>query len=240
MKKYKNPPIARMLCTLNFKRSDLNAWKSVYIGSIYEGVKKIFPKSEDRTRVDHTFDIAKREFSIKKEKETFFLDEVNHISVSISENKLEFSQDTIYSGWESNLPKIIKVLKDYLEISQQPVLGCINLRYINKIFIPNSVVEESEYFNTYINYKAIKEDCSRFEIRLSFQYKDGFLDILLLPVPSPEKREESLFVLDLCYRVTNIKNNNIEQIKKQLDTAHTNIEDTFEKILTEKAKALFQ
>ena len=227
MKKYKNPPIARMLCTLNFKRSDTNAWKSVYIGSIYEGVKKFFPKSEDRIRVDHTFDIARREVSIKKEKETFFLDETNRISVSISESKLEFSQESMYSGWEDNLPKIIKVLKDYLEVSKQPLLENVDLRYINKIFIPNSVVKASDYFNTYVNYKALQRNCSRFEIRLSLPYDDGSLNIILLPIPS--SNEESLFVLDLCYRITNIKNGDIGEIEKQLDAAHTNIEDAFEK-----------
>ncbi len=244
MKKYIHPPVSKMLCTLNFKRSDSNAWKSVYIGSIYEGVKEFFPKSEDRIRVDHTFDIARGEVSVKREKETFFLDEPNHISVSISETKLEFSQEIKYSGWKDNLPKIIKVLKDYLEISQQPLLERIDLRYINKIFIPcdtvKRIVQEKDYFNVYINYKTIKKDCNRFEIRISFPYTDGILDVILFPVPSPNNSNENLFILDLCYHIINIQGSNIEQIKEALDSAHANIENVFEKTLTQKTKDLFK
>ena len=244
MKKYRNPPIARMLCTLNFKRSDTNAWNSVYIGSIYEKVKDIFPKSEDRIRMDHTIDVATGELSIKRGKETFFLDGESHTSMALSENKLEFSQDMIYSGWESNSPKIIKVLENYLTISKQPLLERIDLRYINKIFIPcdtvKRIVEEKDYFNVYINYKTIGKDCNRFEIRISFPYTDGILDVILFPVPSPNNSNENLFILDLCYHIINIKDTNIKQVKEALDSAHSNIEDVFEKTLTQKTKDLFK
>ncbi len=241
MTNYKNPPIDIASCEIVFRRNETSSWNSVFIGKIFDDLQSIYPKSEDVKKITANFDVDTKNFSVGDSKANRLYNDDNKCSVFIEPKRIEYLNEN-YPGWDIVKSNIEKVLSTYMTITKPEAIESINLRYVNKIFVPviNNTLNENEYFNIYPEYSTVESKCMRYDTRLLFGYEnEEFLNLVIVALNSPEKNEV-LFIFDLCYTMSNLDSLDFDNIKISIDRAHTKIEEVFEKVITDKTRELFR
>lgn len=240
-KKYKNSPIVQSICEIRFSE---NEWKSSYIGTCYEKLKKNYNKEEEVNTILSGVganQLGKVFNEITQIKETKFSHDEDKRSVTIGKNRLSVIKETPYTGWEDYSPLIIDAFEAYNLVSKQKKIERIGLRYINNIHIKDKVVVEKDYFSVYPEYTTLNKNCVAYDMRIIFDCgNNNFLNLIIIPIPSKEK-EVTIFHLDFDYFTTKYEEKlNKKDIGLWLDKAHTVINEYFEKIITVKTRKLFK
>lgn len=246
-KTYKNPPLLEAVCEFIFiVGEDISPVK---ISAFYSEIHTFFPKQK-------TGKMSKLEFHIDTEKTPE--ENQRNINQDFHEFNQYFSEDDKYFvqldggrvsihrikpytswSWSDFLPLIQSVKNAYVNNFQPKAVARIGIRYVNEILLPSVDFVFSDFFQIQASIPSLELN-SRQSIFLGSIYEQNSgKDALKVQFTDKQQgnSEQKAFVLDLDYFLVSpvVQFNELDQ---WLNEAHTNLENVFEGILTDKTKGI--
>lgn len=233
-KKYKNPPIVEALCVFQFSSEDLS-FDFLKLNSIYERVKKDFPKYEKiQLPVIHS------EGEIQSAEGIQFLKKDKKAIIQLAPNLLVINILKPYSTWEDFFDLLKNTLTIYHEVFNYEEVLKITLRYLNKIDLKGKSIQINDYFDfTPSLGKNSSQKNLMFDLKVFVPYekKGEVLKIELNKIST--KAQSYLLDLDYSFAKKDMSITKIEEILSWLNKAHTHIEEAFENSITQKSRDMF-
>ncbi len=243
-KKYKNAPITEVICEFQFETE--SPWDLAVPGLIYERIRDDFPKRRQRAIYEVSVQTSRQgtQQQLKSINRAQFLreDEKALIEVGqVDENLISIHHFKPYPSWEKYRP-LIKIGFNAYKIVNPTKVRRIGLRYINRIQLPFQKVTLRDYFNfrPYIG-KSLPQDIGLFIVGIIIPF-ENFRDHLKLQftTTSSESSEITPFIIDLDYFTAQPEKVLISDTLNWVETAHNNIEKTFEGCITDKLRQIFE
>lgn len=239
---YQNPAIKEAIFEAKF---NYDSFDSAAPGQIFEQIKAEYPHKQD---IKHELVFLEKDITAQPSSMPMIQAPLMRARNENNAELLQFGPGIItanrlkYTTWEDFLPSIKKITRAYLEIAKPQTTNRVGIRYINSFLIPESNTSIADYFKININIPDILSALSGFNLLLANTIKDEnclfnvrtkFLTDALTTNEIGNK-----FILDIdCYTLPNIIPN-IEKIAFLATKAHAIVGDIFEKIITDKTRAL--
>ncbi len=235
-RKYKKSPIIEALCEIHFSESQTD---STLPGLLYEQIKDKYPLKEQISQ--NSFEIQFEQSGISSQKilqtpmMRFFNQDKSEL-IQVANNLLTVNRLIPYEDYESFVESIKTAIKKYVDVAQPKFVERIGLRYINHIFIPETLVNSDDYF-AYL--PRIREHY--FNIQLSLELKSfhdnhaSFITIATIP-----NKNQGVFLLDIYDNLKKNQQIDLENIEQDLNESHENVERIFENVITDKTRELFE
>lgn len=246
-KTYKNPPLLEAVCEFRFV-TDGN-FSAEQITSFYEMIKGSFPlqKKGKVNKLEFNIDTEKtpeeNQQSISQdfyEFENYFSEDEKY-SIQLDGGRISVHRIKPYRAWSEFFPLIQIVYSAYLEAFQPTELARVGVRYINEIVLPAEGFIFTDYFTLSASLPSL-EASSPLSIFLGSSFvQEGGRDAIKVQFGDkqlPTETTSKAFVLDLDYFLMT-PTVALEAVDGWLTTAHTNLENVFEGIVTEKTKQFF-
>ncbi len=245
LEKLNNSPITTAVLEIVFKK-DLE-WDLTIPGFLFEKIKSKFP--EKRSVVEG---VAEFYFDSKSSKEPIqnfskeevpqFLTAEKNIFVLVKKNNISIHHLKDYTSWSNYKALINFVYSNYVEIVKETAgidlnldnIARIGLRYINEIKITKKDFKIEDYFNYRPALINPEDKLEAFILGNIYNNNQDSIKVQLNTAPPSE--DSFNFVLDTDYFTTKVEQNVIDWI----ENAHTKIEDTFVRALTEKTINIFK
>jgi uncharacterized protein (TIGR04255 family) len=246
-KTYKNPPLLEAVCEFRFV-SEGN-YSAEQIASFYETIKGSFPvqKKGKINKVEFRIDTEKtpeeNKGSISQDFYEFeqYFSEDEKYSIQLDGGRISIHRIKPYTAWSQFFPLIQTVYNAYIEVFKPTELSRVGVRYINEIVLPVDGFTFSDYFTLSASLPSLDE-ANRQSIFLGSVFgQEGGRDAIKVQFGDkqlPEETTSKAFVLDLDYFLVTATVT-LDAVDEWLTTAHTNLENVFEGIVTEKTKQFF-
>jgi len=240
--KYKNPPLVEALC--EFKFIPGTSWDITIPGIIYERIKNDFPEKKHQIGIGITLQPKEKGIEQKIEQtppRIQFFNKDKTALVQVAPDLLVVNQLKPYQGWNKFKPIILKIFDLYREIANPKGLKRIGLRYINIFEFPDKIIELKDYFRYYpMIPETLPQSYDSFLIRTEFPH-DNREEVLIISLGSiiPRSPDISSIVLDIDYAMISPGHISLDNIDIWLEKAHRLVEDSFEKIITDKSRDFF-
>jgi uncharacterized protein (TIGR04255 family) len=241
---YSNPPLIEALCEFQFEPSQ--PWDWTIPGLVYDKVKKEFPKKKQQSVIEMEARVEQDEFmpSIKRGgvARMQFLREDRTALVQVGPDLLVVNHLHPYPAWGKFKVMIEKALGTYREVANPKGIRRIGLRYINKLDIPVSQVEIEDYVVSVPNVpQSIPQVFATWlqRVEIPFLESNG---LMVLQAGSVKQESQSTisFLLDLDFISLRPKEIALETVMQWVETAHDEVEKTFEACITDKTRALLK
>ncbi len=246
-KTYKNPPLLEAVCEFRFGTNGNHSAEQVT--SFYEKVKGSFPiqKKGKINRVEFRIDAEKtpeeNKGSISQdfyEFEQYFSEDEKYF-IQLDGGRISIHRIKPYTAWSQFFSLVQTVYGAYFEVFKPTELSRMGVRYINEIVLPADGFTFSDYFTLSASLPSLDEN-SRQSIFLGSVFaQEGGRDAIKVQFGDkqlPEETTSKAFVLDLDYFLVTATVA-LDAVDEWLTTAHTNLENVFEGIVTEKTKQSF-
>lgn len=238
---YDNSPIIEALVEVYFSntKNDFSVW-----ADFNNRVKNSYSNVEEHLIAKTELQISpagegKQRISPEKLYRFYNADKTRLIQASkdfVSINRLK-----PYSDYGTFRADIAEGLKNYTDLTAPKSVDRIGVRYVNEIVISEVNIELSDYF-TYMPQIPVEitEAINNFLLQVQFAPGNGEHQVMLsLRSASPSAEGRVGFLLDI-YDILQIHNEaDTEFILNSIDEAHENIEQAFERIITDKSRELF-
>ncbi|NVM27377.1 MAG: TIGR04255 family protein [Candidatus Helarchaeota archaeon] len=244
--RYEKPPVIEILWEIRYQ--SIENWDWTIPGLLYSQLKDKYPKKQQVNLMEMEMQFPKgihgpsHRTANKGIAKMIFLNQEETFLVQIAPNLIVCNQIKPYTHWNDFKKNSLFVFNKYLDVIKIKSIDRINLRYIDRIDIPETTFEFDDYFNYYIHYP---EEMPNYEtnqvlIRSTITFKDtkGHLNITLSSPPKRQKNVSS-FIFDWEYFMDNFKGIGLEDIEKWGEEAHLYIRKAFESCLTDKTRKLF-
>lgn len=240
-RKYKNPPVKEVVCEFRFEQDF--EWNLSFPGLIYSELKDLFPKRDQSKQFELSIDSTQA----KSIKQTFqavdrllLTNETENIKTQIGPYLLAVNHLRPYSSWNTFIPVIERAVASFIKVTEAKLIKRSGLRYINIFSWNENIVKLEEFFNFYpFLGPGLPQQHRAFISGVILDKGNGNLLKLELQSALPEPGFPSSFVNDLDYYSETQYPASIEQMMKWLSSAHAEIEDTFEKTITEELRKTF-
>jgi uncharacterized protein (TIGR04255 family) len=249
---YKNPPIREVVCEFRFQEG--SPWDLSVPGLIYSKMSDEFP----RKLISQTPEISTtivgapegraqqtlRQLSVGLIHDSlrFWRSEDDFGFISVATNRISVSHSRPYPSWEVLLPIIMRTFNAYKDTAQPKGLQRIGLRYINEIYFDLSNIDLEDYFDFYpFQGPGLPQNIASFNCSIGSLFNDN-RDGLRLQMTSPTLQQPGgvTVLLDLDYFLHEPLSVDLENVSDWLNSAHKQIEDTFEGCLKDSLRAKFQ
>lgn len=235
-RKYKKSPIIEALYEIHFSESQAD---STLPGLFYEQVKEKYPLKEQISQNSFEIQLEQSGVSSQKILQTpmmrFFNRDRSEL-IQVANNLLTINRLIPYEDYESFVESIKTAIKKYVDIACPKFVERIGLRYINHIFISETTVNSEEYF-AYL--PKIREHYSNIQLSLELKsFHDthaSFMTIATIP-----NENQAAFLLDIYDSLKKNQEINLENIERDLDESHENVERIFENAITDKTREIFE
>ena len=232
-KQYRNSPLREVVAEFQFwaGRPD-----PTVPGMMYERMKGRYPKKKVATTFSIQMDIV--EGKIHQEIEPVFyrarfISEDGKAILQVAPDYLSIHRLSPYPSWEAFRKEVGESLNAFVDISGLNRYKQVSLRYINIFDFPLTDLEE--YLTYYLKMPDFLRD--KFQdsaILSSFVFSEkGSLRIHMF-----SQQGKTFLTFEYFYR--NVDEADFEEVEKMLDEAHEVIEKTFESIITDEARKVFQ
>ena len=246
-KTYKNPPLLEAVCEFRFV-TDGN-YSAEQVTSFYEMIKGNFPiqkkgkvnKLEFRIDTEKTPDENKDSVSQGFYEFEHYFSEDEKYSTQLDGGRVSIHRIKPYQDWSQFFPLIQSVYAAYVEAFRPKEIARIGVRYINEIVLPADGFIFSDYFTLSASLPSLEESSPQSIFLGSSFAQEGGRDAIKVQFGDkqlPEETTSKAFVLDLDYSLVT-PTVALEAVDEWLTTAHTNLENVFEGIVTEKAEQFF-
>lgn len=233
-KGYQNPPIVEAICEIAFK----DVLDPTVPGLFYTKAKKNYPGLQNIQQVR----FINGNFPTQATASQFI--SVDGRTIIQLGQALSIHQLAPYSSWPQFLAHILEMYSWFLEISPNPVISRVSLRYLNRFSIKGSTLETLASHVAFIPQFPISriEEIKNMVMIIEAQAGDD-LQKISFGQESALQNEGSMvggknFLLDLsCSRPIAELDSPI--LESWLNQAHNKIEDIFEKSLTIAFKEVF-
>jgi uncharacterized protein (TIGR04255 family) len=244
--KYSNPPFLEAVFEIHTTNEE-NDWDLTFHGSFHEEIKDIFPnrKTEKRPNLAISFTPKGIDVSPNIDERHILKSSTieGNVVVQFSENQLVVNATQPYVNWDIYYYYINRCLEAYMKVVEPNHISNLSLRYINKIdsgnehsyenlekifnirpFIPDNISSKTTSFQMITEYLLEEESA-----------------ILAIQQASlrPNNKMNAPILFDLRYFQSKLDTFRFEMMKDWLNTAHSHIEDAFEKGLSEFIKQKF-
>jgi uncharacterized protein (TIGR04255 family) len=150
-KQYANPPIAEAICDLTF--AGTSKWSdSVIPGKFHDLVKNVYDgetqeqqQFQTQVKVGPKGEIHTVSPSTSQSR-TLIFNSSKTLLAAIRPNGLGTHSLKPYCGWDKFRERIVADSDAYTQLTETNQINRIGLRYINKILLPGTTVELSDYF----------------------------------------------------------------------------------------------
>jgi uncharacterized protein (TIGR04255 family) len=240
-KRYKNSPIIEAICEFHF--SSNMSWDLTFIGLIYEKLKDSFPKKQQlqvNIALATTSDTNEQTGIMPMIPLVRFSDSNEKMLVQLGQSLLTINHLKPYDSWEEFLPSIEKGFKAYCEIANPKGLHHINIRYINRVEIPKSNKLEDAFQIRPLIPPGLPSNIESFLVGVNLPYEDEKDTLRLqLGTINPEAPDMLTLLLEIAYIFAKPEEIALDDVLKKVDVAHKQIEDAFERCLTDELKQTF-
>lgn len=171
----------------------------------------------------------------------FWREEDEHGIITVATNRVSVSHYKPYPSWEGLLPIILRAFNAYRDAASPTGLQRIGLRYINEIHFDVSDIDLEDYFDFYpFLGPGLPQTMASFNFTIDSFFNNA-QDGLRLGMASqlPQKPGTLTILLDLDYSLRKPLGVELENISEWLNSAHSQIEDTFEGCLKDLIRAKF-
>lgn len=240
-RKYRNPPIVEVICEFRFQPT--SEWDATVPGLVYERLKDEFPLRRPLRQVGVQVQMGAEGFSLQPQFEEGmrFLRQDERAFVQLRPHRISVHHLAPYPHWEGFKPLIEKGYRAFLDVLPESRFQRIGLRYINRIVLPDSHVELSDYFNLYPSVgPGLPRDFSAFGVYLLFPFEDG-RDALQLRLGNeqPEGEEALVVLLDLDYFLAQEERVTVQNALDWVEQAHKYVVSAFEGTITDRLREQF-
>ncbi len=233
-KVYQNPPIVEAICEIAFK----DVLDPTAPGLFYTKAQQKYPG------LQHIQQVRFINGNLPTQVMTSQFISLDGRTVIQLGQALSIHQLSPYSSWPQFLANILEMYSWFLEISPNPVISRVSLRYLNRLPIKGSTLETLASHVTFIPQFPISriEEIKNMVMTIEAQAGDD-LQTISFGKESPLQNEGSMveginFLLDLsCSRPIAELGSPI--LESWLSQAHNKIEDSFEQSLTMAFKEVF-
>jgi len=242
-RKYNRPPISEAICEFQFTPE--KEWDWTIPGLVYQEIKDEFPQKRQEKAFE--FNIAplagKVEQSVGSLSKMQFVRQDNTAMVQIGPDLLAINILPPYPGWETFESLISRQLEIYVKVAQPNTFKRIGVRYINKIVLPTSGIETTEYFHYYPRLpETVEQRHGAFWMRVVHTYADERDAMIFQMGQAPEQQsvEGKLTILvDLDYYLGVPGAVKLSDGLEWVSQAHAQIETMFEASITDNTRKLF-
>lgn len=242
---YSNAPIVEAVIDLKFgfvkspTRTDFQV--------LLERLKEEFPVQESMEAL--TIEINRKEHGLDVDKDTGFLgyklfSKNKNTILQIRKDGFTFSHLYPYTDWDSFKSLAIPLLESYLDLLSPEVITRCAVRYINKIAIKATRIEQEDYFNIYPHVPKLPETpvISQFNMQVRFPQPDIEAEVNItksLGVPS------NIGQLDIILDIDVFSNKrrdpkNLDSLWTYFDKLRKKKNDIFEASITDKTRELIK
>lgn len=250
-KTYKNPPLKEAVCEFRFELGNVVA--EAQILAFYEKVKDIFPvqkkgrmhQIEMQLKTDGGASEAERSTMQNFHEFNIYLSEGGENMIQMDGGRISFHRLSPYTSWAEFFPIVQKMHQSYIECFNPVGILRIGLRYVNEIVLPAENFEYKKYFQISLVLPNLIEETQKSILIASIFEQEKGRDMIKVqfgdkPVALDKSVQDRAFLLDFDY--SSIAPNSVafDKIDEWVTVAHENLEKTFEEVLTNETKAIFQ
>ncbi|MBI1865251.1 MAG: TIGR04255 family protein [Nitrospirae bacterium] len=242
-RRYRKPPVVEALCEIYFTGS---AWDDTVPGRFYDCVQEDFPdRRQQEIREAHVTLFAGGETAAGVRRlppRMQFFSKKGDRLVQIGRDLLVINQLRPYPHFEAWEPAIYRALDVYRGLTEPEGFIRLGVRYINKVVIPRPTIRMEEYFTVYPNLPSAMGDAhGPFMVRVELPSQKGGHAVLVTFGSAPvENPEESVHLLDIYDIFQTEKVVALDEIEREVRTAHENVKTAFEGSITERLRSLFE
>jgi len=243
-RQYKNPPIEEALCEFTFK-PPVEGQQFDYTLPGRLRAEQAMEEYSGQSRTQNIQTIAatgnSSNFAIQNALVRIQLPTIDGTRIiSVGLNTLAVTVLRPYEGWEKFRPRIERALETFTKVSGMLSVVRIGIRYINRVIIPVADVRPSAYFNNIPEQRHIPDSLlTNFMERGEYVRRDGLKVIVTQATLQAAKPDTTEYVLDIDTLWDNEQLDGHEAIMSAVDTLHKIEGATFEALITDESRTLF-
>lgn len=157
---------------------------------------------------------------------------------------MTFSHLPPYTNWETFQAEGRRLWESYVSFVNPEAVTRVALRYINRIDIPRTTFETSDYFQLFLEIpKSIPQDLSAFFLQLQMPQTDLSQDmtaVINFTPTGPRAPEHQTMVLDIDVFVTRELSTSVNELFDLFDIIRKRKNKIFEACITDKTRELFR
>lgn len=233
---YASPPLIEALCEFRFRTE--KPWDWTVPGLLYNRIKDEFPTREEEQAGGIEVELSggkvirqsapSGKLRFKRTDGTALVQLAPHMFVT--------NVFPPYPGWADFKPWVLRLLTTYVEVATPDLLDRIQLRYINRVLIPErQAFEMKEYFKTYPEVPETLPQLLRFTMQIQgvTHALPGRLQ-LSFGTPPKDTEEGHPFIFDLSFIGAGENCPQLDGLNAWLDAAHESIEALFDSSFTDR------
>ncbi len=209
----------------------------------FGGIKDKFPKKKKGQTHHVEIEVNPKGQSLNKTFEEFdqFFSDDEKTLVRLDKGRLSIHKLKPYSSWGEFYPSINLVFNSYIKNIKIKSIQRIGLRYINNFEIPLSLFDIEQYFNLRPALMGeLPQNLASFMVGTIFVFENGRDNMKVQFLDNPSAIfGKTVFILDIDYFLIKSGSVLVSEADEWITIAHKNIEDVFEKALTDKTKQFF-
>jgi uncharacterized protein (TIGR04255 family) len=197
---YRNPPIVEAVCTFAFASE--SHWNVTIPGRFYERVRESYPEEpEERSvmqaDVNTSPDAPLEQVSLGSAGSRVAFRNKSQV-LTISPRNLGIHALAPYEGWDSFRQRCLEALRSHADVIGEAEISGIGLRYVNRIILPGSTVNLSEYFTIVQGLPAegFPGRITSFFDRMEVSYPDAPVKIAFTWASDDQVADRAAFIMD--------------------------------------------
>jgi uncharacterized protein (TIGR04255 family) len=245
---YANPPLIEAICDFRFVQGQ-QPWTWTVPGLMYARIKEEFPLVQDQPALQMQVPMPAEQPATAQimggVSQVQFIRADETAVVQLGPSALVINLLRPYTGWEQFRALILKQFDTYTDIAAPLGLVQIQMRYINKLEIPQPRAGEALNVNQYCNVlpnipDALNSWISGFLQRIEIEVPGSQSRLVVQSGSIPPEQENHVGILvDLEYTVRTREPLALTSVERTLEEAHVEIKKAFNECFTPAAKELF-
>ena len=241
MTQYSSPPVVEVVCEFRF--SEKTEWNDTLADRFHEAVRETFPERDQIVEHQFEFEVTPDKSQSKngKRERPVFLTPDRRMFIQFGERIVSIHCLKPYPSWEKFLPIIEKVYRTLSEVTDIKGVDRVGLLYVDKIEIPGTAIDLTEYFGFRPVIKGYKpESFVNFLVGVDLPFA-GQRDLCRLQLTRAvaEREGYSAFLLTTDYFLRNQQGILPDEVLTWLEEAHATIKKIFLNCITGKLEKIF-
>ncbi len=244
-RKYANPPIIEIVCEFRFEVEDPN--DLTVPGRFYERIQSDYPIKEEfhEFEVGLEFSKSKKELQQKLRAKMLgmqYKSKDGKEIIRVAPNFVSAHRLPPYPTWEAFFPIAKRAFETFRYIVQPKGIERVGVRYIDRIEIPQTSFELSEYLMIYPQKpEGIGRSIGRLFMRLEIPFNEG-RDVLVIMIHNPlgSPAGKTWIILDWDYALVQPSKLKMDSILSWVEEAHDRVIEAFEKSISDASRQLFE
>jgi uncharacterized protein (TIGR04255 family) len=215
------------------------------LGRVYSGEETAYPVREEMIQIEGTLNWQVGESSGAATQTPIgyrFVTQQRDKIVQVRMNGMSSSRLHPYTSWEENRDEAKRLWEKFLAVARPSVVTRIGVRYINRIRLPESAGDLTEYFRVRPELPSdMPHSVNNFVLRLEIPQPDLPRGMLILNegmVPDPESGGVA-FLLDLDVFQALQMPPDSDDLWSRIELLHERENTLFEQSVTDRTRALF-